>query len=161
MIRKTLTAFGLYMLVQFSSQADESFSAVNLGYFNELAKNGYDVMTYWKSGNPKTGDPQILNRYKNADWVFISTQNRDLFASNPEHYAPQYGGYCTFAASQGQVADVNPFAWRISNDPLYLNCSHRVRRIWSNNIDANVASADRLWPEILTTKKPSVFLCRR
>ena len=80
-------------------------------------------MTFWRGGKPIEGDPEISFEYMDAKWVFSSTENRDAFAAQPEAYAPQYGGYCAFAASQGAVADVDVYAWRIYNGKLYLNYS--------------------------------------
>lgn len=101
---------------------------INLGYFNQLAMNGYDVMTYWKGGDPKPGDPEIAATYKGATWVFTTSENRDAFLADPARYAPQYGGYCAYAAGQNAIADVDPFAWRIWDDKLYLNYNPHVRR---------------------------------
>ena len=126
---------------------------INLGHFNKLAMNGYDVMTYWRGGEPKEGNRGISFQYKGATWVFLSNENRDAFAANPGKYAPQYGGYCAYAASFGKVADVDPFAWRIYKDRLYLNYSPRVRRTWANKIDENITKAYPVWPKPLLTQK--------
>ncbi|WP_299847631.1 YHS domain-containing (seleno)protein [uncultured Roseovarius sp.] len=127
-------------------------SEVNLGYFNKLAMNGYDVMTYWNGGDPQKGDPEIQASFKDATWVFISAENREAFLADPERFAPQYGGYCAFAASQNAVADVDPFAWRIWDDKLYLNYSPRVRRQWASDIDGNIEKADGYWPMLLSNQ---------
>ncbi|WP_425081863.1 YHS domain-containing (seleno)protein [Ruegeria arenilitoris] len=122
---------------------------VNLGYFNKLAMNGYDVMTYWQGGDPQKGDPEITAQHNGATWVFQSEENRQAFLSDPAKYAPQYGGYCAYAASQNAVADVDPFAWRIWDEKLYLNYSPQVRRIWASDIDANIEKANEFWPDLL------------
>ncbi len=126
--------------------------AVNLGHFNKLALNGYDVMTYWKGGKPKEGNPDISAEYNGAKWVFVSQANRETFLKNPARYAPQYGGYCAYAAAQNAVADVDPYTWRIWKDKLYLNYSPRVRRQWASDIDANIEKADTYWPGLLKTQ---------
>ncbi|WP_170519129.1 YHS domain-containing (seleno)protein [Ruegeria atlantica] len=122
---------------------------VNLGYFNKLAMNGYDVMTYWQGGDPQKGDPEITAQHNGATWVFLSEEHRQVFLSDPVKYAPQYGGYCAYAASQNAVADVDPFAWRIWDEKLYLNYSPQVRRIWASDIDANIEKANEFWPDML------------
>ncbi len=122
---------------------------VNLGHFNGLAMNGYDVMSYWRGGDPQKGDPGISADYKGATWVFLNDENRQEFLSDPDRFAPQFGGYCAYAASQNAVADVDPIAWRIWDDKLYLNYSIEVRRIWANRIDENIAKANGYWPDLL------------
>ncbi|MEM1200409.1 MAG: YHS domain-containing (seleno)protein, partial [Pseudomonadota bacterium] len=95
-----------------SALAHAGAPEVNLGHFNKLAMNGYDVMTYWRGGKPLEGKKEISASYNGATWVFISEENRARFLENPAKYAPQYGGYCAYAASRNAVADVDPFAWR-------------------------------------------------
>ena len=43
--------------------------AINLGYFNKLAMNGYDVMTYWRGGKPLEGNRNTTFQYKGATWA--------------------------------------------------------------------------------------------
>jgi len=43
-------------------------------------------------------------------------------------------------------ADVNPVAWRVWKDKLYLNASTQVCRRWANDIDDDITKADALWP---------------
>ncbi len=143
----------LLVFAAWSGDAGAQSPDINPGHFNKLAMNGYDVMTYWRGGEPKEGDRDISFRYKGATWVFVSEENRDAFAASPEKFAPQYGGYCAYAASFGKVADVDPYAWRIYKDRLYLNYSPRVRRTWANKIDQNIAKADAVWPKPLLTEK--------
>ena len=125
---------------------------INTGYFNKLAMNGYDVMTYWRGGKPLEGKTDISAKYKGATWVFVSVGNRAEFLSNPSRYAPQYGGYCAYAASQNALADVDPFAWHIWKNKLYLNYSPRVRRTWASKIDENIEKADGYWPGLLKSE---------
>ncbi|MEM7172486.1 MAG: YHS domain-containing (seleno)protein [Pseudomonadota bacterium] len=136
------------MSAPFTAALSES-SAINLGYFNKLAVNGYDVMTIWRGGKPQEGDPGITFDYGGATWVFISQENRDAFAADPDAYAPQYGGYCAYAAAQGEVSDVDVFAWQIHKGKLYLNYSPRVQREWGSRIDENIEKADAIWPNPL------------
>ena len=63
-------------------------------------------------------------------------------------YAPQYGGYCAWAVSQGYTAKIDPAAWRIVDGKLYLNYSKSVQRQWTEEIAVNIAEGDRNWPGI-------------
>ncbi|MCP5082467.1 MAG: YHS domain protein [Alphaproteobacteria bacterium] len=140
---------GLCLLCMLSKGALAAAPEVNLGYFNKLAVNDYDVMTYWKGGKPKEGNTEITASYNGATWVFVSEENRALFLESPGKYAPQYGGYCAYAASRNAVSDVDPLAWRIWKDKLYLNYSPRVRRQWASDIDQNIEKANGFWPKLL------------
>ncbi|MEM7562353.1 MAG: YHS domain-containing (seleno)protein [Pseudomonadota bacterium] len=129
-------------------------TSFNLGYFNGLALNGYDVMSYWRGGIPMKGSDSFKLEYAGATWIFSSSQNLEAFVAEPEKYAPQYGGFCAYAAAQGQLSDVDPFAWRIWKGRLYLNYSPRVRRIWANEIDANIEKGNQNWPGLNPANNP-------
>ena len=65
------------------------------------AIDGTDPVAYFTEGRPVAGDRGITHDWNGATWRFSSAENRDLFAASPEKYAPQYGGYCAWAVSQG------------------------------------------------------------
>jgi hypothetical protein len=140
------TLAGLAILICDAAAAHGGEPPVNLGHFNKLAMNGYDVMTYWRGGKPREGDRAITYRYKGATWVFVSAENRRALAAEPEKYAPRYGGYCPYAAAQGRFSDVDPFAWQIYQGRLHLNYGPRVQRDWGSGIDEYIAKADAYWP---------------
>lgn len=114
-----------------------------------IAVDGSDVVAYYTEGRPVAGDPSITLDWNGATWRFASTANREAFAADPEAYAPKYGGYCSYAASNGYIAPTVPEAWTIVDDRLYLNFSLRVRELWSQDIPDRIAAADANWPGIL------------
>ncbi len=115
----------------------------------DAAIQGYDVMAYWNQEKAVQGNPDISFEYKDATWHFVSAENRDKFAADPEKYAPQYGGYCAYAAAKGSVVGIDVNAWSIHNDKLYLNYNKAVRAIWSLDEDGYIAKGDANWPKIL------------
>jgi len=58
-----------------------------------LAIEGYDPVAYFTQGKPLNGSKEFTYTWMGAQWRFTSSQYLDLFKSNPEKYAPQYGGY--------------------------------------------------------------------
>ena len=58
-----------------------------------LAIQGYDPVAYFIQGEPLKGSKEFAYQWMGAEWRFSSTEHLDLFRSNPEGYAPQYGGY--------------------------------------------------------------------
>jgi YHS domain-containing protein len=113
------------------------------------AIDGYDPVAYFKQGKPVEGDSEYSYDWMGATWYFASAENRDLFAADPEKYAPQYGGYCAWAVSQGYTASSDPEAWRIVDDKLYLNYSKSVQSRWAQDIPGNIEKADANWPKVL------------
>lgn len=114
-----------------------------------IAVDGTDVVAYFTDGAPTAGDATITHDYMGATWQFSSEANRDAFAADPEAYAPQYGGYCAYAVSQGYTASTVPEAWSIVDDKLYLNFSTSVKRRWERDIPGHIAAADVNWPSVL------------
>ncbi len=113
---------------------------------NNVAVNGYDVVGYFTEGAHVQGSPEFSSDWMGATWHFASAENRDLFATTPEAYAPQYGGHCAYAASKGALASTVPEAWTIVDGKLYLNFSLGVRDLWRRDIAGNIALADGFWP---------------
>ncbi|MEM9014808.1 MAG: YHS domain-containing (seleno)protein [Pseudomonadota bacterium] len=116
---------------------------------SDLAVDGYDVVAYFNEGEPVKGNAAFEREHKGAIWRFSSQANLDAFSSNPAAYAPQYGGYCAWAAAQGYTARGNPKNWTVHEGKLYLNYSTGVQRKWEKDIPGFIAKADVNWPGIL------------
>ncbi len=122
---------------------------VYTGTFSSLAVSGYDAVAYFTEGRPVKGSGRHEYDWNGATWRFASAANRDAFAADPESYAPQYGGYCAWAVSQGYTASSDPAAWRIVDGKLYLNYSKGVQQTWAEDIPGNISKADANWPRVL------------
>ncbi len=118
---------------------------------NNLAIRGYDPVAYFTAGAPVEGSSSYEYEWNGATWRFSSAANKALFAANPETYAPQYGGYCAKALSEGNIASTVPEAWDIVDGKLYLNYSLDVQKQWKGDVPGNIAKANALWPNILNT----------
>jgi len=117
-----------------------------------VAIRGADPVAYFSQSqgdNAIIGTPEHQLQWNGTTWYFSSAENRDKFAANPTQYAPQYGGYCAKAVSEGYIASVDPNAWRIYEGKLYLNYSKGVRAQWLRDIPGNIAKGDRNWPGVL------------
>ena len=112
------------------------------------AIHGYDPVAYFTGGKPVEGTSEITHQWMGATWRFASAGHREAFAREPAKYAPQYGGYCSWAASQGYTASTDPEAWSIVGGKLYLNYSKGIQNRWKKNAAENIAAGDRNWPAI-------------
>ena len=117
---------------------------------NGLAIGGYDPVAYHTIGMPVRGKEAFSSNYEGATWHFHSAEHKALFDANPAKYAPAYGGYCAYAVSRGYTAKIEPEAWSIYNDRLYLNYSRSVRALWELNKSGNVTAGDKNWPAVLS-----------
>jgi hypothetical protein len=116
---------------------------------NGVAIKGYDVVAYAVAGGPARGSKEFQHTWNGATWLFTSAANRDRFARQPEKYAPQFGGYCSWAVSRNYTADVDPEAWTIVDGRLYLNYSKSVQQRWEQDIPGNIQKAQANWPGVL------------
>lgn len=115
---------------------------------NGVALKGYDPVAYFKQQKPVPGLPEYSYSWMGAVWQFASAGNRDAFVANPDRYAPRFGGYCAWAVSHGYTADVDPRAWKIAGDKLYLNYNDSVQKKWELDMEKWIEAGERNWPTL-------------
>ncbi len=113
------------------------------------AIRGYDAVAYFTEGRAVEGDAGRSLEWRGVEWRFSSAEHLAMFRKAPERFAPQYGGYCAYAASQGYLASVDPTAWTVHEDKLYLNYSHGVKRKWEKDMRTYIRQGDANWPELM------------
>ena len=113
-----------------------------------VAIKGYDPVAYLSIGKPLKGSAQFFHQWMGANWNFASAENRDMFAADPQRYAPQFGGYCSWAVSHNYTADIDPEAWKIIDGKLYLNYSKDVQKKWEQDLLKRIEEANRNWPNL-------------
>lgn len=127
-------------------------SPVNTDFFG-TAVEGTDVVAYFTQGEAVPGSREFTHEWRGATWRFASAEHRDLFVADPERYAPQYGGYCAYAVSQGATAGIDPEAWTIHDGRLYLNLNESIQKRWEKDIPGFIAKADANWPTLSGTAR--------
>ncbi|MEH6753699.1 MAG: YHS domain-containing (seleno)protein [Alphaproteobacteria bacterium] len=132
--------FAVFVLISPAHAVDPVF------HVDGKAIRGYDPVAYFTQEKAVEGLPAHSIEYNVATWQFASAENRELFAANPEKYAPAYGGYCAFAVANNYTASIDPDAWTIRDGKLYLNYSKIVRARWALDKSGNIAAADQNWP---------------
>ena len=117
-----------------------------------LALRGYDAVAYFREGAAVEGRAEFEHEWNGARWRFKSAENRDEFARAPEAYAPQNGGYCSYAVAHGYTADADPLAWKVVGGKLYLNYNLEVRGLWEQDIPGFIRKGEQNWPQFLKHK---------
>ena len=117
--------------------------------FSNKAAGGYDVTAYFSESKPVKGNKKFSTEYMGAQWLFASKDNLDKFVADPEKFAPQYGGYCSWAAAQGSIASGDPEHWEVYNGKLYLNYNKDIHQRWMADKDNFITKGDSNWPAIL------------
>ncbi len=116
-----------------------------------IALGGTDPVAYFTQGKPVQGTFVYSHWHQGAAWYFSSAEHRDLFAANPDKYAPAYGGYCAHGMAQPLADELNyrfatvPEAWKIVDGRLYLNQSLEVREQWEADATGHIEAADANW----------------
>lgn len=118
-----------------------------------LAVRGYDTVAYFAEQSAVQGNPTYEYVWNGAKWLFSTPENLEKFKQNPEAYAPQFGGYCSYAVSDGYTADGDPQAWKIVDGKLFLNYNQKTREAWEKEQDQLIKQGEQNWLEF-QKKKP-------
>jgi YHS domain-containing protein len=95
---------------------------------NNVAIDGYDPVSYFKSG-PQKGRSELSFNYNGVVYQFASTGNLNEFKSRPDVYEPAFGGWCGYAmALRGEKVEINPECYKIINGRNVLF----FKSIWAN-----------------------------
>lgn len=116
------------------------------------AIGGYDPVAYFVEGMPRKGDPRIFVEHGGARWLFASEANKRRFEADPTRYVPAYGGYCAYGTARGYLVDIDPNAWAIVKDKLYLNHDRSIQATWMKDVPGYVRRADAQWPRLSKAK---------
>ena len=136
------TAFAL------TADADEAVNKTA----DDVAILGYDAVAYFTEAQPRQGDQRFEHVWQDARWRFVSAEHRDLFAAAPRSYAPRYGGFCAGAMALGWKAPIDPEAWVIIDDRLYLAFDKRGIDDFAATPDPNIDKADANWEHLGKTE---------
>ena len=110
-----------------------------------VAIRGYDPVAYFTDGKPVKGTAEWTADWQGARWWFASASHRDMFRQQPEKYAPLYGGFCAYGASEAHLSPTDPMAWSIVDGKLYLNYNLKVRSLWLPDTTTRIPAATAYW----------------
>lgn len=125
----------------------------------KLSISGYDPVAYFTDGKPVPGKAEFEQLWHRLRWRFASEAHREMFAKDPDHYAPQYDGYCAMGASDEDVAHkdtVDPNAWAIVDGKLYLVHNEYWLQVWQENVADHIKQANRDWEVVKNLAGPEI-----
>ena len=102
-----------------------------------IAIRGYDAVAYF-DGTPIEGSDKFTSERDGATWRFATAAHKATFDANPDQFTPQFGGFCSYAASKGFTATIDPTAFRVENGKLYLFNDAGMRDKWVAELPAGV-----------------------
>jgi YHS domain-containing protein len=124
------------------SQKPEVFST------DEGAIAGYDPVAFFKESKPVLGKKELVFSWNGADWHFVSPENLETFRTNPEQYAPQFGGWCVYGTAAGHKSPTVPETWAIIDHKLYFNYNTAVQKLFNKNQKGLIEQANKNWPNV-------------
>lgn len=141
---------GLLLITTLSARAEEP----------PISISGYDPVAYFTDGKPVEGNADFEYLWHGQRWRFASAEHRDLFAKDPERYAPQYDGFCALGAASGAKAHkdtADPLAWGIVGGKLYLVHDQHWLKVWQEKSPENIRQADQDWDAVKTLPGPEII----
>ena len=143
-MKKKITTAILATFILLNVQAQKSSVYVAEG----KAIKGYDPVAFFTESKPVMGQDSLMLQWSGATWYFASRKNLEAFKMDPEHYAPQYGGYCAYGTAKGHKAPTEADTWTILDGKLYFNYNQKVKELWSKDRPGLIKKADETWPMI-------------
>jgi YHS domain-containing protein len=92
-----------------------------------IALQGNDPVSYFSSSGPARGASGINYDFDDTRYLFANTKNKELFAANPDRYAPQFAGLCAIGLSMGMKMKADPSAYFVKDGKLYVFSSAERR----------------------------------
>jgi YHS domain-containing protein len=120
-------------------------------FFEEkgVALDSYDALSYFASApEPIPGVKELTYDYKGSKFYFITSSHLHAFASDPERYAPQFGGFDAYGVSQGRKVGGHPRVFAVVDGKLYMFSDTESRKTWKKDVAGNVARASEQWSEV-------------
>jgi YHS domain-containing protein len=118
------------------------------------ALQGYDPVAFFTEGKPVKGNAVISSKLGSATYYFASAENKELFDKDPAKYEPQFGGFCAYGVSKGDLVKIEVDAFQIVDGRLLLQYNKSIRDKFNKDTKSNLKTADANWPAV-SKKKPS------
>lgn len=147
-IGKQILTITAWLLLAAVCRADGLVTTIVTDPLTGVAIDGYDPVSYFTDTEPQPGLPDYEYDWGGVPWYFESAANRDIFARNPQVYAPQYGGHCLMSLSRGYLSDGKPRLYVVDGLRLYFFYSSANRDAYLMARSAAVAEAEKNWPRL-------------
>jgi YHS domain-containing protein len=148
-VKTLLIASGLAFALLAPVAARAAKAPIYTSLISDVAVSGHDPVAYFTQGRPVKGDARFSTTWSGATWRFATAANLAAFRADPARYAPQFGGYCAWAVSQGYTASADPTVWKVVGGKLYLNYSRSIGQRWEQDVPGNIRKAEANWPGVL------------
>lgn len=120
-LTKSYATFCLLALaLGMATQASALEKSIVTNVLTGVAISGYDPIAYFTEDAAIQGNSAFALEWNGVVWYFATAANRDVFAANPQTYAPLFGGHCAMSMARGHLSNGNPQIFRIAGERLML-----------------------------------------
>lgn len=123
---------------------------------NNIALNGYDAVSYFREKLAIKGETSIYVKQFGAIWCFRDSSNLKTFNEKPEHFIPEYGGFCSYGTKNGELIESDPQVFSIIENKLYFITDIEIRKKWRDDLSNNIEKANKKWEKIKIKKDPKI-----
>ena len=109
---------------------------------------GNDPIAY-TTDKVEPGAAEHESTHGGATYQFANAENKAKFDAAPAKFAPAYGGYCAFAASQNRVSPSDPNVYMNFEGQLLMFTNEDFREQFKQDAAGNKKKADANWPALV------------
>jgi len=113
-----------------------------------VALSGHDPVSYFTPGRPEKGSAEFSAAYDDITYWFKNAEHRATFVADPDHYAPQFRGYCAITLSHGEKYEADPEAWVIADGKLYVFGSKAGVPVFRQQTASTIEKATENWAKL-------------
>jgi len=110
---------------------------------------GNDPLGYVLDQAAVAGDAAQASAFGGATYHFASAEHKATFDADRARYAPQFGGYCAFAASQNRLSPSDPEVFVIHGGQLLMFTNQDFLDQFNKDPAGNKQKADANWPGLV------------
>lgn len=143
--RSVLTLIIIPLLLASSPGANAGHPVTKSIDFEGVVIGGYDVVAYFTMAHAVQGSKDISADWLGGKWLFANHDHRDLFLADPAQYIPQYGGYCSSGISPAKHSEIDPTAWQMVDNKLYLFYNTGTAERWISDFFGKEVAAEMKW----------------
>jgi YHS domain-containing protein len=125
--------------------ACSTMNVTSEGGDSDLMLRGNDPVAYFSAGNAVPGRTDIKARHHSATYRFASDENRRQFITNPDRYAPQFGGFSAQAMAYAVPVPADAATFKIVDGRLYLFENPRAKLYFEMDQERNLRQATQYW----------------
>ena len=113
-----------------------------------LGLHGVDPVAAIEIGSPIEGSSSHAVVHDGVAYYFANSENLAAFNKNPDRYAPQNGGFCTFGVAVGKKFDGDPNYASVVDGKLYVFLNEEIYKLYLKDQKGTIKKAAKKWGDI-------------